>query len=91
MPPGSGALVAGLRSTVHCLLGNMLDGDNVTHEDQHNGMSVDNLRLTFSNSNFAFSLYKLLASKTPDKNVIFHPMSMPIALASLSLRSVAPL
>ncbi|KAK2507767.1 hypothetical protein MC885_013463, partial [Smutsia gigantea] len=74
-PPGSGAPVAGLCSTVHCLLGNMLDGDNVTHEDQHNGMSIENLRLTFSNANFAFSLYKLLASKTPDKNVIFRPLS----------------
>ncbi|KAF5914267.1 alpha-1-antichymotrypsin [Diceros bicornis minor] len=80
-----GLLVAGLCPTVHCLPGGVLDGENVTQEDQHRRTPADNLRLTSSNTDFAFSLYKQLASETPKKNVIFSPLSVSIALALLSL------
>ena len=74
-----GLLVAGLCSSVHCLQ------ENVTPEGQHKGTSVDNHALASSNTDFAFSLYKQLALKNPNKNVIFSPLSVSIALAFLSL------
>ncbi|XP_005605484.1 serpin A3-8 [Equus przewalskii] len=80
-----GLLVAGLCPTVHCLPGDMPDSGNVAQEDQPNRTSVDNLRLTTSNTDFAFHLYKLLAAQTPNENVIFSPLSISIALAFLSL------
>ncbi|KAB1277674.1 Serpin A3-8 [Camelus dromedarius] len=70
---------------VHCLPEGVLDLEKVTQEDQHREASVDNFTLASSNTNFAFSLYKQLALKTPDKNVIFSPLSVSMALAFLSL------
>ena len=74
-----GLLVAGLCSSVHCLQ------ENVTPEGQHKGTSVDDHVLASSNTDFAFSLYKQLALKNPNKNVIFSPLSVSIALGFLSL------
>lgn len=74
-----GLLVAGLCPTVHCA------PELVAQEAQHTGTPVDRLRLAASNTDFAFSLYKQLASKTPAQNVIFSPLSVSIALAFLSL------
>uniref|UniRef100_A0A4W2BPC6 Serpin domain-containing protein n=1 Tax=Bos indicus x Bos taurus TaxID=30522 RepID=A0A4W2BPC6_BOBOX len=58
---------------------------NVTPEEQHKVTSVDGHSLASSNTDFAFSLYKQLALKDPNKNVIFSPLSVSIALAFLSL------
>lgn len=80
-----GLLVAGLCPTVHCLPEGMRDPENVTQEDLPNETSENSLRLASSNTDFTLSLYKELASKSPDKNVIFSPMSISIALAFLSL------
>ncbi|XP_035927753.2 alpha-1-antichymotrypsin [Halichoerus grypus] len=80
-----GLLVAGLCPTVHCVPGGVLDPQNVTQEDLHDETPVDNLGLASSNTDFALSLYKQLASKTPNENVIFSPLSVSIALAFLSL------
>ncbi|KAB0352915.1 hypothetical protein FD754_017772 [Muntiacus muntjak] len=74
-----GLLVAGLCSSVHCL------PENVTPEEQHKGASVDDHSLASSNTDFAFSLYKQLALENPNKNVIFSPLSISIALGFLSL------
>ncbi|MXQ97044.1 hypothetical protein E5288_WYG015032 [Bos mutus] len=74
-----GILVAGLCSRVHCL------PENVTPEEQQKVTSVDGHSLASSNTDFAFSLYKQLALKNPNKNVIFSPLSISIALAFLSL------
>ncbi|OWK09077.1 SERPINA3-5, partial [Cervus elaphus hippelaphus] len=52
-------------------------------KDQHR--RVDDHTLASSNTDFAFSLYKQLALENPDKNVIFSPLSISIALAFLSL------
>ena len=74
-----GLLVSGLCSRVHCL------PENVTPEERHKGTSVDGHSLASSNTDFAFSLYKQLALKNPNKNVILSPLSVSIALAFLSL------
>ncbi|XP_010834569.1 PREDICTED: serpin A3-7-like [Bison bison bison] len=79
-----GILVSGLCSRVHCL------PENVTPEEQHKGTSVDGHSLASSNTDFAFSLYKQLALKNPNKNVIFSPLSISIALAFLSLGAHGP-
>ena len=71
-----GLLVAGIRS-VHCL------PENVVVKDRHR--RVDGHTLASSNTDFAFSLYKQLALKNPNKNVILSPLSVSIALAFLSL------
>ena len=79
-----GLLVSGLCSRVHCL------PENVTPEERHKGTSVDGHSLASSNTDFAFSLYKQLALKNPNKNVIFSPLSISIALAFLSLGARGP-
>uniref|UniRef100_A0A8C6D9Q1 Serpin domain-containing protein n=1 Tax=Moschus moschiferus TaxID=68415 RepID=A0A8C6D9Q1_MOSMO len=72
-----GLLVAGLCSSVHCL------PENVVVKEQHR--RVDDHTLASSNTDFAFSLYKQLALENPNKNVIFSPLSVSIALGFLSL------
>lgn len=87
MPPllVLGFVVAALCATAHSLPGSTLHQENVTQEDQLNRTAVDNLRLASSNTDFAFSLYKQLASRNPNKNVVFSPLSISMALAFLSL------
>ncbi|XP_036887328.1 serpin A3-8-like [Sturnira hondurensis] len=80
-----GLLVAGLCPTVHGLPRGVPDRMNVTQEGQHKETPVDLLRFASSNTDFAFSLYRQLALKNPDKNVVFSPMSISMALAFLSL------
>ena len=76
-----GLLVAGICS-VHCLQ------ENVVVKDLHR--RVDVRTLASSNTDFAFSLYKQLALKNPNKNVIFSPLSISLALAFLSLGAHDP-
>ena len=76
-----GLLVAGICS-VHCLQ------ENVVVKDLHR--RVDVRTLASSNTDFAFSLYKQLALKNPNKNVIFSPLSVSMALAFLSLGARGP-
>uniref|UniRef100_A0A8C9DY15 Serpin domain-containing protein n=1 Tax=Phocoena sinus TaxID=42100 RepID=A0A8C9DY15_PHOSS len=85
-----GLLVAGLCSSVHCLPGGGLDPEDVTPEDQHKGAPVDDHTFVSSNTDFAFSLYKQLALKTSNENVIFSPLSVSMALAFLSLGARGP-
>ena len=79
-----GLLVAVLCSSVHCF------PENVTPEEPHKGAYVDDHSLASSNTDFAFSLYKQLALKNPNKNVIFSPLSISIALGFLSLGARGP-
>ncbi|XP_036107381.1 serpin A3-1-like [Molossus molossus] len=83
--PILGLLVAGLCPSVHGLPGGKLHPGVVTQEDQHHHAPVDNLRLAPVHADFAFSLYKHLALRNPNENVIFSPLSISIALAFLSL------
>ena len=76
-----GLLMAGIRS-VHCL------PENVVVKDQRR--RVDSHTLASSNTDFAFSLYKQLALKNPNKNVMFSPLSVSMALAFLSLGARGP-
>ncbi|XP_007942741.2 alpha-1-antichymotrypsin [Orycteropus afer afer] len=70
-----GAVVVGHSSSI-------LRGEDQAHENETH---VDSLRMASSNADFAFSLYKQLALKTPDKNVIFSPLSISMALAFVSI------
>ncbi|CAO2587252.1 Serine protease inhibitor A3C [Lemmus lemmus] len=54
-------------------------------EDKNNGTRVDSLTLASINTDFAFSVYRELVLKNPDKNIVFSPLSISAALAVLSL------
>ncbi|XP_038192394.1 serine protease inhibitor A3N-like [Arvicola amphibius] len=54
-------------------------------EEKNNGTRVDSLALTSTNNDFAFSVYKELVLKNPNKNIVFSPLSISAALAVLSL------
>ncbi|XP_037066695.1 serine protease inhibitor A3F-like isoform X1 [Peromyscus leucopus] len=77
--------MAEISPAVLCQPDDILGRDTAVQENQNNRTPVDNLALTSTNTDFAFSLYKELASKNPDKNIIFSPFSISIALAVLSL------
>ncbi|XP_036062059.1 serine protease inhibitor A3N-like [Onychomys torridus] len=80
-----GLLMAGFCPTVLCEPDGTLGRDTEVQEDPNNGTRVDSLTLASIHNDFAFSLYKELAVKNPDKNVVFSPLSISAALAVLSL------
>ncbi|XP_054986240.1 alpha-1-antichymotrypsin-like [Sorex araneus] len=65
--------------------GTTTEPETVTQEDRGNSTLVGALSLARSNTDFAFSLYKLLAAQSPETNVIFSPLSVSMALAFLAL------
>lgn len=77
--------MAGICSAVLCFPDCTLGMDTLFHEDQDNGTQLDSLTLASINTDFAFSLYKRLALKNPDKNIVFSPLSISAALAIVSL------
>ncbi|CAO2587387.1 Serine protease inhibitor A3F [Lemmus lemmus] len=77
-------VMAGISTDVLSRPDSILERDTEVQE-KHNRTPVDNLSLTSSNNDFAFSLYKKLALKNPDKNIVFSPFSISTALAVLSL------
>ncbi|XP_032764213.1 serine protease inhibitor A3L isoform X2 [Rattus rattus] len=78
-----GLLMAGICPAVLC--DGTLGRDTLSHEDQGKGRQLNSLTLASSNTDFALSLYKKLALRNPDKNVVFSPLSISAALAILSL------
>ncbi|XP_008835792.1 alpha-1-antichymotrypsin [Nannospalax galili] len=80
-----GLLVAGFCPAVLCHPDSTLGRDTPAQGDQDNRTQVDSLSLASRNTDFAFSLYKQLALKNPDKNVAFSPFSISAALVFLSL------
>ena len=80
-----GLLMAGICPAVLCFPDGTLGMDAAVQEDHDNGTQLDSLTLASINTDFAFSLYKKLALKNPHKNIVFSPLSITIALASLSL------
>ncbi|NP_001268557.1 serine protease inhibitor A3N-like precursor [Mesocricetus auratus] len=78
-------LVAAFCPAVLCQQDGTLGKETTVQEEQNNETKVDSLTLASINTDFAFSLYKQLALKNPDKNVIFSPFSISFALAFLSL------
>ncbi|XP_076777404.1 serine protease inhibitor A3C-like [Arvicanthis niloticus] len=77
-------LMAGSYPAVLCFPNGTLETDTSVHV-QENGTQVDSLTLASINTDFAFSLYKKLALKNPDKNVVFSPLSISAALSIVSL------
>ncbi|XP_052594173.1 serine protease inhibitor A3N-like [Peromyscus californicus insignis] len=80
-----GLLMAGFCPAVLCQSDGTLGRNTEVQEDQNNGTQMDSLTLASINTDFAFTLYKKLALKNPDKNVVFSPLSISAALAILSL------
>ncbi|XP_021057848.1 serine protease inhibitor A3N [Mus pahari] len=80
-----GLLMAGICPAVLCFPDGTLGMDTAVQEDHHNGTQLDHLTLASINTDFAFSLYKKLALKNPDKNIVFSPLSISAALAVVSL------
>ncbi|ERE72988.1 serine protease inhibitor A3C-like protein [Cricetulus griseus] len=78
-------LVAMFCPAVLCQPDGTLGKETKVQKDQNNGTQVDSLTLASINTDFAFSLYKELALKNPDKNIVFSPFSISFALAVLSL------
>ncbi|KAL6060610.1 hypothetical protein STEG23_019782 [Scotinomys teguina] len=78
-------LMAGICPVVLCQSDGALGRNTEVQENQYNGTRVDSLTLASINTDFAFSLYKELALKNPDENIVFSPFSISIALALLSL------
>ncbi|XP_041489127.1 serine protease inhibitor A3N-like [Microtus oregoni] len=77
--------MAGISTDVLSRPDGILRRDAAGQEIQNNRTPVVNLSMTSSNSDFAFSLYKELALKDPDENIVFSPLSISAALAVLSL------
>ncbi|XP_040599339.1 LOW QUALITY PROTEIN: serine protease inhibitor A3N-like [Mesocricetus auratus] len=77
--------MAGVSPAVLCQPDGTLGRNTAVHEDQNNGTQVDSLSLASINNNLAFSLYKQLVLKNPDKNIVFSPFSISTALTILSL------
>lgn len=77
--------VAGLCPAVFCHPDTPPKLETPTLEGGGNEVPVDGLRLASSNTDFAFSLYRQLASEAPNKNIIFSPLSVSTALAFASL------
>ncbi|XP_021058438.1 serine protease inhibitor A3K-like isoform X2 [Mus pahari] len=78
-------LMAGICPAVLCFPDGTREMDTVFHEHQDNGTQLDSLALASINTDFAFSLYKKLSLKNPDKNIVFSPLSISAALALVSL------
>ncbi|XP_032764210.1 serine protease inhibitor A3K [Rattus rattus] len=78
-----GLLMAGICPAVLC--DGTLGRVTLSHEDHGNGRQLNSLTLASSNTDFALSLYKKLALRNPDKNVVFSPLSISAALAIVSL------
>lgn len=78
-------LMAGICPAVLCFPDGTKEMDIVFHEHQDNGTQDDSLTLASVNTDFAFSLYKKLALKNPDTNIVFSPLSISAALALVSL------
>nr|CAA34406.1 unnamed protein product [Rattus norvegicus] len=75
--------MAGICPAVLC--DGTLGRDTLSHEDHGKGRQLHSLTLASSNTDFALSLYKKLALRNPDKNVVFSPLSISAALTILSL------
>ncbi|XP_006240581.2 serine protease inhibitor A3F-like [Rattus norvegicus] len=62
-----------------------LGRDTAVQKGQDNKIQVDSSTLSSCNTDFAFSLYKELVLKNPDKNIVFSSFSISTALVLLSL------
>ncbi|KAM6202685.1 alpha-1-antichymotrypsin-like [Rhynchocyon petersi] len=80
-------LVIVLMATAHCLALVDQEGSvSVTADprDSHSRPGLPCHKISVSNIDFAFSLYRQLAVDNPSENIIFSPASISLALAMLS-------
>ncbi|XP_049625813.1 serine protease inhibitor A3N-like [Suncus etruscus] len=85
MSPLLALLLAVLCPHVFGFPGGTTEPEMVSPEEPNNRTTDNSLSLARSNTDFAFSLYKLLATQNPGDNVIFSPLSVSVALALLAL------
>ncbi|XP_016067975.1 PREDICTED: putative serpin A13 [Miniopterus natalensis] len=81
-------LVPALMAVGHCLaLVHQEDSDPIdpSPEDNPPGPTLPCHKLSVSNIDFAFDLYRQLALDAPGENILFSPASITLALATLSL------
>ncbi|XP_052041114.1 serine protease inhibitor A3B-like [Apodemus sylvaticus] len=78
-----GLVMAGICPAVFCFPDGTLGTHTSVQKVQDTRKQSDSQ--AFINTNFAFSLYKVLALKNPHKNIVFSPFSIETFLASLSL------
>ncbi|XP_043845271.1 thyroxine-binding globulin-like isoform X2 [Dromiciops gliroides] len=77
-------IAVGLHATVHCFPGpqNEGNGNEVDHSPSRNSTFHT---MSTNNADFAFDLYRKLASENTGRNVFFSPVSVSSALAMISL------
>ncbi|GAB1297756.1 Serine (or cysteine) peptidase inhibitor, clade A (alpha-1 antiproteinase, antitrypsin), member 3J [Apodemus speciosus] len=80
-----GLLMTGICPAVLCCSDGTLGSHTAVQKGQDTQNQLDSLTLASINEGFAFSLYKLLNLKNLHKNIVFSPLSLAIALASVSL------
>ncbi|XP_004710081.1 thyroxine-binding globulin [Echinops telfairi] len=75
-------LLLGLHVTIHCASPNSSEGQvTICHSPQHN---VTLYKMSSTNADFAFNLYRRFTVETPHQNIFFSPVSISAALAMLS-------
>ncbi|XP_042125083.2 thyroxine-binding globulin isoform X1 [Peromyscus maniculatus bairdii] len=78
-------LVFGLQATIHCAQYNSSEGKVMTcHLPQQNATLY---KMSSTNADFAFRLYRRFSVENPDWNIFFSPVSISAALAMLSFVS----
>ena len=80
-----GLLMAGICPPFLCCPEDTLGKHTPVQKDRDHETQLDSLTLASINTDFAFSLYKKLALKNPDTNIVFSPLSISAALAIVSL------
>ncbi|XP_021057095.1 serine protease inhibitor A3B-like [Mus pahari] len=80
-----GILMAGICPAVFFSSDGILGRHTAVQKGQDTRKQLYSLTLASINTDFAFSLYKKLALKNPHKNIVFSPLGIATALASLSL------
>ncbi|XP_068960371.1 thyroxine-binding globulin-like [Petaurus breviceps papuanus] len=77
-------IAVGLHATIHCFPGTQHEGkgNDINHSPPRNSTLY---KMSTNNADFAFNLYRKLASENTGKNVFFSPVSVSSAFAMMSL------
>ncbi|XP_052042625.1 serine protease inhibitor A3N-like [Apodemus sylvaticus] len=81
----SGLLIAGIFPAVLCYSDGTLGSHTVVQKGQDTEQQLNSLTLASVNESFAFIVYKLLNLNNLHKNIVFSPLGIATALASVSL------
>ncbi|GAB1297760.1 Serine protease inhibitor A3B [Apodemus speciosus] len=80
-----GLLLSVMCPSVFCFPDGTLGSHTSVQKAQDIQKQLDSQTLASINTDFAFSLYRVLALQNPQKNIVFSPVSIATFLASLSL------